>query len=308
MNRIDLRRIDLNLLVIFETLMRERSVTRAAEHLSLGQPAVSGALARLRDLYGDPLFERSNGRMQPTARAVQVSQLVGPALDSVSAAVSTLDPFEPAITSAVFKIAMSDDVEFALLPGLIKQLRSEAPHTVIVVRRASPAEIPQLMAAGEISIGVGSFSELPSLMKSTVLRSCRTVVLRADSDQPPITLDEFCERPHAVVSFEGGVMGQIDSALAKLHRERQVVLAVSQFNGLGALLKGTDLLATVPDFAAKALLMTSNIRYEALPIKLEPYDLNMIWRPTGDNDPAERWMRSRLKAYFGDRLTNYSRQ
>lgn len=300
MNRSDLRRIDLNLLVIFEALMRERNVTRTAEQLSLGQPAVSGALARLRELYGDRLFERSHGTMVPTPRALQVSQLLGPALDSVWNAVTPLKPFEPATTSAVFKVAMSDDVEFALLPRLIQRMRFEAPDAVLVVRRASAAQMPALISSAEVSIAVGYFPQVPSFAKSTVLRSCSTVLLRGDSDDSALTLNQFCERPHALVSYEGGVVGEVDKALAKLQRERRVVLAVSQFTALGALLGGTDLLATVPDFAARALLPIRGLRAETLPIKLDAFDLRMVWRSAGDIDPAEAWMRSCLESCFAD--------
>ena len=127
MNRNDLRRVDLNLLIVFETLMHERSVTRAAEKLFLGQPAISAALSRLRGLFDDPLFVRTGRSMEPSARAVEIFALLSPALDSISTAVSRAADFDPATSTAVFRIGLSDDVEFALLPQLLKRLRAEAP-------------------------------------------------------------------------------------------------------------------------------------------------------------------------------------
>ncbi|MGY8831970.1 MAG: LysR family transcriptional regulator, partial [Pseudomonadales bacterium] len=121
MNRNDLRRVDLNLLIVFETLMHERSVTRAAEKLFLGQPAISAALARLRSLFDDPLFVRTGRSMEPTARAMEIAALLSPALDSISTAVSRAADFHPATSTAVFRIGLSDDVEFGLLPPLIKR-------------------------------------------------------------------------------------------------------------------------------------------------------------------------------------------
>lgn len=118
MNRNDLRRVDLNLLIVFETLMHERSVTRAAEKLFLGQPAISAALSRLRGLFDDPLFVRTGRSMEPSARAVEIFALLSPALDSISTAVSRAAEFDPATSTAVFRIGLSDDVEFALLPPL----------------------------------------------------------------------------------------------------------------------------------------------------------------------------------------------
>ena len=154
MNRNDLRRVDLNLLIVFETLMHERSVTRAAEKLFLGQPAISAALSRLRGLFDDPLFVRTGRSMEPTARATEIFSLLSPALDSISTAVSRASEFDPATSQAVFRIGLSDEVEFALLPSLLKRLRSEAPGIVLVVRRANYILMPSLLASGEISIGV----------------------------------------------------------------------------------------------------------------------------------------------------------
>ncbi|MFD2435935.1 LysR family transcriptional regulator [Modicisalibacter luteus] len=116
MNRNDLRRVDFNLLIVFETLMHERSVTRAAEKLFLGQPAISAALARLRTLFDDPLFIRTGRVMEPTSRAEEIFRLLEPALDSISNALSHTSEFDPATSDAVFRVGLSDDVEFGLLP------------------------------------------------------------------------------------------------------------------------------------------------------------------------------------------------
>ena len=142
MNRNDLRRVDLNLLIVFETLMHERSVTRAAEKLFLGQPAISAALARLRALFDDPLFVRTGRSMEPTARALDIAQLLSPALDSISTAVSRASTFDPATSTQVFRIGLTDEVEFALLPPLLRRLRAEAPDVVLVVRRANYLLMP----------------------------------------------------------------------------------------------------------------------------------------------------------------------
>ena len=147
MNRNDLRRVDLNLLIVFETLMHERSVTRAAEKLFLGQPAISAALSRLRNLFDDPLFVRTGRSMEPTARAIEIFALLSPALDSISTAVSRASEFDPATSTSVFRIGLSDDVEFALLPMLLKRLRAEAPGIVLVVRRVNYILMPPLLAS-----------------------------------------------------------------------------------------------------------------------------------------------------------------
>jgi LysR family transcriptional activator of mexEF-oprN operon len=300
MNRNDLRRVDLNLLIVFETLMHERSVTRAAEKLFLGQPAISAALSRLRGLFDDPLFVRTGRSMEPTARAIEIFGLLSPALDSISTAVSRAADFDPATSTAVFRIGLSDEVEFALLPSLLKRLRSESPGIVLVVRRTNYILMPALLSSGEISIGVSYTDDLPANAKRKVLRRSKPKLLRADTMPGPITLDDFCARPHALVSFAGDLGGFIDEHLEKIGRKRHVVLAVPQFNGLATLIAGTDIVATVPDYAAAVLTAAGGVRSEELPIESRTFELHMAWRGSQDNDPGERWLRSRIQMFFGD--------
>ena len=239
MNRNDLRRVDLNLLIVFETLMHERSVTRAAE-------------------------------------------------------------FDPATSTAVFRIGLSDDAEFALLPQLLKRVRAEAPGIVLVVRRVNYLLMPALLSSGEISVGVSYTSELPANAKRKVLRRSKPKLLRADSMPGSISLNDFCARPHALVSFAGDLSGFIDEALDEVGCKRHVVLAVPQFNGLGSLLAGTDIIATVPDYTADVLTAAGGLRADDLPLDVRSFELHMAWRGAQDNDPAERWLRSRIQMFFGD--------
>ncbi len=213
MNRNDLRRVDLNLLIVFETLMHERSVTRAAEKLFLGQPAISAALSRLRTLFDDPLFVRTGRSMEPTARAQEIFAHLSPALDSISTAMSRASEFDPATSTAVFRIGLSDDVEFGLLPPLLRRLRAEAPGIVLVVRRANYLLMPNLLASGEISVGVSYTDELPANAKRKTVRRSKPKILRADSAPGQLTLDDYCARPHALVSFAGDLSGFVDEEL-----------------------------------------------------------------------------------------------
>lgn len=300
MNRNDLRRVDLNLLIVFETLMHERSVTRAAEKLFLGQPAISAALSRLRTLFDDPLFVRTGRSMEPTARAQEIFAHLSPALDSISTAMSRASEFDPATSTAVFRIGLSDDVEFGLLPPLLRRLRAEAPGIVLVVRRANYPLMPNLLASGEISVGVSYTDELPANAKRKTVRRSKPKILRADSAPGQLTLDDYCARPHALVSFAGDLSGFVDEELEKFGRKRKVVLAVPQFNGLGTLLAGTDIIATVPDYAAQALIAAGGLRAEDPPFETRAFELSMAWRGAQDNDPAERWLRSRISMFIGD--------
>ncbi|MGI4840462.1 MAG: LysR substrate-binding domain-containing protein [Janthinobacterium lividum] len=298
MNRNDLRHVDMNLLVIFEALMFERNLTRVAEKHFMGQPAVSAALGRLRDLFDDPLLIRNGRSMDPTPRALAILEELQPALDTISGAVSRAKDFDPASSCSVFRIGLSDDAEFGLFPPLLNTLREEAPGIVIVVRRANYLLMPTLLASGEISVGVSYTADLPANAKRRKMRDIGCKVLRGDSRPGPLTLDEYCERPHAMVSFSGDLSGNIDLDLAKVGRSRRVVLGVPQFNGLRALLKGTDLIATVPDYAACALVDDGMLRAEEPPFPIVPAELSMAWSGVHDNDPAERWLRGHIARFM----------
>ena len=181
------------------------------------------------------------------------------------------------------------------------RLRAEAPDAVLVVRRANYLLMPGLLASGEISVGVCYTEELPANSKRKVLRRPKPMLLRADSIPGRLSMEDYCSRPHAMVSFAGDLNGYIDEELALHGCKRKVVLAVPQFNGLASLLAGTDIIATVPDYAAAALAANGGVRAEPLPFQTsQDFELSMAWRGAQDNDPAERWLRSRIQMFVGD--------
>ena len=300
MNRIDLRRVDLNLLVVFDVIMQERDVMRAAERMFLGQAAVSEALIQLRAMYNDPLFVRIGRHMEPTVRALELEAILRPALNSISTAVSEASLFDPATSKDVVRLGLSDDAELALLPGLMHRLSIEASEMVVVVRRTNYLSVSQQLASGEISLGICYTDDLPADARRKTLRRGRSVMVHADLEGDPMTLDDYCTRPHALVSFAGDLSGFIDHELAALGRSRRVTRAIPQFHGLSTLLPGTLLIATIPDYAAAALTENGRLRSEALPFPAPVFDLSMTWNATRDLDPAQRWLRSKVMDWLGN--------
>ncbi|SDK44136.1 LysR family transcriptional regulator [Pseudomonas indica] len=294
MNRNDLRHLDMNLLVVFEALMIERNLTRVGEKLFVTQSTVSAALSRLRDLFDDPLLIRNGRQMEPTARALQILDELRPAMDVISAAVSRAKAFDPATSTNVFRLGLSDDAEFGLFPRLLQVLQQEAPNTVVVVRRANFLLMPALLSSGEISVGVSYTTDLPANAKRKKLRNIGVKVLRGDRRPGPLSLDEYCSRPHVMVSFSGDLSGNIDLDLARIGRSRRVVLAVPQFGSLRALLRNTEMIATVPDYAACILADDGSLRADDAPFPINEAELSMVWGGAYDSDPAETWLRERI--------------
>ena len=299
MNRNDLRRADINLLIVFETVMCERNVTRAGERLFLCQATISSALGRLRSMFNDPLFIRTGRVMEPTARAEEIHARLTPALDGIAVALSCAQTFDPLTSDETFHIGLSDDVEYALLPRLIKHLRDEAPNITLVVRRVDHRQLPQLLTSGEISVGISFAQELPASAHCKRLRAMQPMLLRADSDPGSLELDDFCRRPHVVVSSMGNVIDDADHALSLIGRQRRVVLAVPQFSALPALLAGSDMIAIVPDYVARAMERMEGMRADFAPLALPAPDLSMAWRGAAHNDPRESWLRSCFYRYLG---------
>jgi len=302
MNRNELRKADINLMVVFETLMQERNVTRAAEKLFLGQPTISAALNRLRTLMNDPLFVRVGHRMEPTARALEIIQHLSPALDAMSTALSLTRDFNPADSTMTFRIGLSDDVEYGLLPALLRAIRIEAPMIVIVVKHVDHWNMSELLMSGEITVGISRTEDLPANAKRKTLRNMYPNVLRADASSTPLTLDEYCSRPHVVVSHTANVSSFSDEWLRAIGRKRHVVLSIPQYSTLPALMAGTDLLASLPDYTGIAMAAASSSMFaEPLPFVTPTMELSMVWLSLSDTDPAERWLRGRLEAFMSDR-------
>lgn len=303
MNRNELRRADINLMVIFETLMHERNVTRTAEKLFLGQPAVSAALNRLRKMFNDPLLIRVGSRMEPTAKAESIYRQLTPALDAMSSALSLSHDFSPSSSKMTFRLGLSDDVEYGLLPPLLREFRKKAPHIVLVLLHVDYWRIPDLLASGDITVGISQTRELPANAKRKRLRRIQPRILRADKSSHSLTLEEFCSRPHIIVSHTANVSGFVDKWLADIGRTRNVVLSIPNFSSLPALLEGTDLLVSLPDYAAKAMTSSGTLFEEAFPFEVPNLELSMVWLSVTDSDPAECWIRRELENFFSDQAS-----
>jgi DNA-binding transcriptional LysR family regulator len=294
----DLRRIDLNLLVALHALLAERSVTRAARRLSLTQPTVSTMLVRLRKLFNDPLFVRTQRGILPTPRALALEPALGRLLEQAGALIAG-DRFDAQTAALTFSISANDYIQSALLIPFIRQLRARAPNVRIAVRPASAQEMTAKLAAGELDIAITTSPEIPSLdLPSRVLYEER-YVCAVRKEHPlrgrSVTLEQFCRFPHVVVSpTEGGFVGPTDRALAERNRQRRVALSVPGFLILPELLRTEDLVAVVPE---RVLASRSHgLRTFAPPLPVPGFAVLALWHPRVQMDPAHRWMRELLSA------------
>jgi LysR family transcriptional regulator, mexEF-oprN operon transcriptional activator len=295
-NAVDLRQVDLNLLVVFAAVFRERSVKRAAERLFVGQSAVSMALGRLRDLLHDDLFVKVAAGVEPTSKAVAMEPQIQRALELVHHAIYESEVFDPATSSRVVRVALSDDLELWLLPVLLDELRRSAPGITVVVRPSNWYTGIDLIDRADADVACGIFPKAGASLSAETLFHERFVSLFDPAYvKAPLSMQRFLATPHAMVSVAGDLVGLVDEALRAKGKERRLVATVSSFATLGNLVVGRPLLATLPRMAAERLAGSLALATATTPVSVGPYPVTMVWHPKTARDPALRWFREALR-------------
>lgn len=298
-SRRTLHHVEIGLLAVLCTLVRLGSVTKTARQLHLSQPAVSHSLARLRTLTGDPLLVQEGRTMVPTAFAVALAAELAPALERIEDLLMDREALPNAPSPGqVFRVGMSDDIQLAVLPGLVTAMRQRAPEARLVVTTVSHATAGADLLDGKTDVALAYLDRLPTGAKVKRLHAINYAVLRGDaiegSNRQPVTLDEYCRRPHALVTFAGDLRGFIDDVLLQLGRSRRIVCSVSQFASLPSVIAGTDLLVTVPSYLGNVFDALPGLSVDPLPLVGPTFPLSLCWRASTDRDPGHRWLRGEL--------------
>src|SRR5215510_2450636 len=243
----DFRRLDLNLLVAFQVLVREKSVSRAAERLFLGQPAMSGALARLRDVLQDEILVRTGRGMEPTAKALAIYAQLAPALESIRAALFERPAFDPATQSRTFHLGMRDWVESWLMPELTARVQQAAPRVRIAARASDAQRGARMLENDEMDLGVSVFPNGPPWQRREQLAAMgyrcvydgKRLGLRS-----PLTLEQYLTHPHLVTPTQADFRGPVDDELVGASKRRNVIYATSRFAALPLILRRAAVIAT----------------------------------------------------------------
>lgn len=300
------RTLDLNLLRVFDQVMAERNLTRAAQRLAMTQPAVSNALRRLREAIGDELVVRTASGVRPTPRAEALWPHVRAALDELRAA---LDPaaFDPRQNAATFRLAMADATAATLLPHLISVIEREQALTNLRVLPLTTRDPRALLERNEADFAVGYFPDAVAALSheghGAPLHHERlwddeyVCVMRKDHPlaKRVLTLDEFCDAHHLLVSFSGRAHGFVDQALAALNRTRRVVLTVNQFFTAGRVVTQSDLLTVLPRQFVPATGFEGELVTRPLPLSLQGVHVEVLWHQRHDRHPAYRWMLQQVR-------------
>ena len=302
------RTLDLNLLRVFDEVMAERSLTRAARNLSLTQPAVSNALRRLRDSLGDELVMREGQGMAPTPRALVLWPTVRDALRQLQVSLSP-SSFEPTTATTAFVLAMADATAAELMPGLIDIMEREAPGVTMRVLPLTTRDPRRLLDEGKADLAVGHF---PSVLADLVVRAQGdeavafahqrlydgqyVCVMRTGHPlaRGPLTLDKFCAARHMLVSFSGRPYGFIDESLAALGKKRQVVLTVNQFFTAGRVVANSNLLTVLPQHFVSVTGIADQLVLRQLPFDVAPVHVDAVWHSRMEAQSAHQWLRQSI--------------
>lgn len=291
-----MRRIDLNLLVILDALLTEHHVTRAAERLHLSQPAVSHALARLRDLLDDPLLVRQRGGLVPTARALELATPLAEALAHVQALLAP-NRFDPASAKRRFRVAMSDYSAAIFLPGLVRTLRREAPGIDLQIIQASREGMVDGVLNGDLDLAAGVFPDMPAELRTTPLFDEHyTCLVDRDSlpDDGSLDLATYLSRPHVLLEMRGSGTPEIERALTAIRERRHVAISLPHWGVAPQLIRGTDLILTV---SSQGLLNIDREHLVAVPppFHIPSFAVELAWHARRGGDSGLQWLTGRVQ-------------
>ena len=300
----DIRKLDLNLLVVLEAIHAEGSLTRAAQRLHLSQPALSHSLARLREALDDPLFLRQGNRMVPTPRTQRLMGPLHEALDLIGDAVQEGARFDPTTARQEFRLGLRDVFEATTLPALLGHIAREAPGVRLASVRADRRELETDLADGRLDVALDVLLPLApdgDIRREPLSRDRLMVVARQHHPairRGKLSLEDYLAAGHLLVSSRRRGPGFEDQELARLGHERQVVLRCQHYFAACRVVESTDYLLTMPaQYAAVANAGLANTLIE-MPVVLPPMDVYLYWHASRDSDPANRWLRESVRSLF----------
>lgn len=294
----DIRHIDLNLLKTLDALLAGPGVSGAARRLGLSQPATSAALARLRDLLGDPLLVRRGNRMMATPRAEALRPLLRTLLDDVAAMLASGDSFDPATSTRRFRVLANEYATLAVLMPLVERLRRSAPGIDIEILPFA-RDFEERLASHGCDLVVGDAPSLsPSRHVEMLYRDAFVSLCRHDHPRlgKELSLEQFLAEDHILVASADGAPSGVDRALTALGRSRRVAVRVPHLLVAAATISATDLVGTLPRRLAESCSAAYGLRLFETPLELASFEVGFAWHPRSAADAATRWLKDELRS------------
>jgi DNA-binding transcriptional LysR family regulator len=292
------QRIDLNSLTVFNAVMAEQSITRAADVLAMTQPAVSNTLARLRVRVNDQLFFKSGRGIRPTAKALELWAQIQPAMLSIEQAMQPPD-FDARTARRKFRVAASDIMVHLFWTALRRGFEADAPGIDLLAFPYRIAEAPQMLANNEFELVLGVFPTLPEQLRSTFLYQSDFVCAMRKGHplgRSRLTVRKFAAADHMLVSLSGDARGAVDTVLAGHGLQRRIAVTVNSFGAVPDLLRQTDLIAVIPADLVRNSAVRSALLVGRPPIVVPPALISMAWHTRHDRDQGLSWIRKQFLA------------
>ena len=301
----DLKDLDLNLLVVFNELQKHGRVAAVAQSLGISQPGVSNALGRLRKLLGDELFLRTARGMEPTPFALQLAEPVAYAMGALHTALNQQVVFDPATSTRAFALAMTDIGEIYFTPKLMAALSAVAPGvTISTVRNNTATNLREELEAGHVDLAIGLLPQLKSGVFQRRLFRQRYVCLFAGNHplakKRSVSLKDFVAADHVLVQAAGTGHGKADDVMAAQGIQRCIRLRVPHFVAIGHILRSGDMIATVPERLAQSIAEPFGLVWRPHPVALPQIAINLFWHAKLHRDPGNQWLRGLLFDQFAD--------
>jgi DNA-binding transcriptional LysR family regulator len=291
---------NLNLLHAFYTLYEEKNVTRAGKTLNITQSAMSNSLNQMREQFGDPLFVREKYGMKPTPRATKIALKLQPILAQIDQVINVPDSFDPATTTRVFTIAVTNIISYLVLPHLIERFKMQAPHARLHIKDCDPFYYDQNYADQfSVELCAGLAGKLPTTTScEEVFRVSAVTVARRDHPlmQGELTLEKYLEAKHLLINVTGYKHPtRVEEALDALGQTRNIYLSVPYPAIASRILVKSDLITTIPEQLLSAFSNIHELAVQPTPLDIEPTNLVQVWHSRFDNDPGHMWLRELIK-------------
>lgn len=298
-----LNKVDLNLFIVFDAIYTETNLTRAGQIIGITQPAVSNALARLRETFDDPLFVRTAQGMVPTPLAQNIITPIRNALQLLRVSVQESRSFDPRHAEKNYHISMTDLNETLLLPLLFQRLCRNAPGIRIESFQAKRRETTKELAAGRLDFAIDMpLNTDPQVRHVKLFDDHYVCAMRPGHPMAmeKLTLDEYLSMQHIHISSRRHGLGHVDLALGKMGLQRKITLRSQHYLMASTVLRNTDMALTVSERFAKR----HGLHYVALPVDVQPLESHLYWHESTDQDPANRWMREQILDICQQRLVH----
>jgi len=292
---VNLRKMDLNLLIQLVALVEEGGVNKAAARLGLGQPAMSHALARLRHMIEDDILVRSGQGMQPTHVAITLAEQVGGLLSQLKAAVDSQSAFDPSTAARTFRLAIADKYEITYAGALADVIAGAGPSLALRILSIPGLEVARALEEGKVDAFLGARSSLPELHGFDPLYSERFVLLLPPDANAEIDIDAYCAADHVLGSVGDHMENHVDAALHKIGRKRRVAVSTPHILAMPAYVARGLVCTTVESFA-QTMAALYGLRVSRVPIGLNAIEIGIAWHRRDERSAAHRWFRDHARA------------